>query len=228
MPVEFDEYAASYQKLLNDPLREKFGGGSHFFVSRKWELLKNFLTQHGVQSEQQRWLDIGCGFGDLLRLGKSAFKEAAGCDLSSEMLAHAHDLNVRLQDRPDRVPYESETFDFATAVCVFHHVLSTDLRARLTGEIKRVLKPGGLFCLLEHNPLNPITQFIVRRTPVDANARLLSISESTELMKAAGLSIIRKEVFLYLPQALYRKAPFIESCLRSLPLGGQYAVFAKK
>jgi SAM-dependent methyltransferase len=228
MPAEFDDYAASYQKLLHDPLRERFAPGSQFFTRRKWELLQRFLGGRRVPTIDQRWLDVGCGFGDLLRLGKSFFQEALGCDLSLEMLAEVQDLDVRLQNRPDELPYESASFDLVTAVCVYHHVVSEDMRLGLTSEIQRVLKPGGIFCLIEHNPLNPITRLIVRRTPMDANARLLGISESTQLLRAAGLSVIGKELFLYLPEALYNRASFLESCFRSIPLGGQYALFAEK
>lgn len=228
MPVEFDEYAASYQKLLRDPLRERFASGSQFFSLRKWELLRNFLSRRGAHTANQNWLDVGCGFGDLLRLGKSDFQEAVGCDVSPEMLAHAQGLDVRLQNRPDELPYDSERFDLVSAVCVYHHIVSDDMRLHLTREINRVLKPRGVFCLIEHNPLNPITQLIVRRASIDVNARLLRISESIGLVKAAGLDVICKELFLYLPEALYSKFSFVESCLRDIPLGGQYAVFAEK
>src|SRR5205085_12377903 len=115
----------------------------------------------------------------------SFFQEALGCDLSPEMLAQVPDLDVRLQNRPDELPYKSEAFDLVTAVCVYHHVVSRETRLGLTSEIERVLKPGAVFCLIEHNPLNPITRLIVHRTPMDANAKLLGISESTELLKAA-------------------------------------------
>jgi hypothetical protein len=43
-------------------------------------------------------------------------------------------------------------------------------------EIQRVLRPGGVFSLIEHNPLNPVTRLIVSRTPVDGNAKLLTAS----------------------------------------------------
>ncbi len=228
MSAEFDDYAASYRQLLSDPLCDRFASGSQFFVFRKWELLKRFLFTRKLPLSEQKWLDVGCGFGDLLRLGKSLFRQGSGCDVSCEMLSRAPDLDVRLQNRPDTIPYESETFDLVTAVCVYHHVVSEDMRAALTVEIKRVLKPGGVFCLIEHNPLNPMTRFIVRRTPVDANARLLGLAESTQMLKVAGMNVIGKEVFLYLPEMLYKRFSSLESALRNVPIGAQYALFAEK
>ncbi|MBV9303735.1 MAG: class I SAM-dependent methyltransferase [Acidobacteriaceae bacterium] len=228
MGAEFDDYATAYHQFLSDPLRDKFAPGSQFFTLRKWELIQKFLDSYKVPSHEQTWLDLGCGFSDLLRLGQSFFKEAVGCDPSSEMLAHARDLRVRLQNRPDQIPFDSETFDLVTAVCVYHHIPSRQIRASLTTEIKRVLKPGGVVCLIEHNPLNPITRLIVSRSALDVNARLLGIGESTELLRAAGLHRFSKQFFLYLPEALYRRFAFLEAWLRSVPFGGQYAVFAQK
>jgi len=47
-------------------------------------------------------------------------------------------------------------------------------------------------------------------------------------MREAGLEIVSTEYFLYLPERLYRRMSALESMLRWLPLGGQYAVFGRK
>jgi len=228
MPAEFDHYAASYRALLQDPIRDRFAPGSAFFAQRKWMLLAAFLKRRGVRMENARWLDVGCGQGDLLRLGKPFFAEVAGCDLSREMLAGAEDLKVSLQPAPDRLPYADGEFDLVTAVCVYHHVASDEMRHRLSIEIRRVLKPGGIFCIVEHNPFNPATRLIVRRTPVDADARLLTAAESRALLAGGGFRVVEREFFLYLPERLYHRAPFVETWMKKVPLGGQYAVFGEK
>lgn len=228
MPAEFDDYAGSYRALLRDPIRDRFAPGSLFFMQRKWWLLREFLGRRGVRLESARWLDVGCGQGDLLRLGKPSFAAAAGCDLSREMLAAARDLDVRLQPAPDVLPYTGHEFDVVTAVCVYHHVAPGEMRRRLTTEIRRVLKPGGFFCIMEHNPFNPATRLIVSRTPVDADARLLSLWESCTLLSDGGFRIAGKEFFLYLPEKLYRRAAFLEKWMKRVPLGGQYAAFGEK
>ena len=64
-----------------------------------------------------------------------------------------------------------------TAVCVYHHVEPGD-RAPLTAEIRRVLKPGGMLAIIEHNPLNPVTRAVVKRIPLDRDAQLLSAREA--------------------------------------------------
>ncbi len=125
------------------------------------------------------------------------------------------------------LPFEDAQFGFATAVCVYHHVDPGQRRA-LTGEAFRVLGPGGVFCLIEHNPWNPVTRFIVHQTPLDEGVHLLSVWESRRLLRAAGFTILRTDSFLLLPEWLYAAAPWTEQCLRNLMVGGQYAVWGQK
>ena len=91
-----------------------------------------------------------------------------------------------------------------------------------------MLRPGGVFCVIEHNPFNPVTRLIVERTPVDADAILLSVAEARRLAVAAGLLAVERNYFLYFPQALYRYLGGVEAALAKVPLGGQYALFSTK
>ena len=227
MPSEFDHYAAEYDKLLKDPIRDKFASDSQFFHEVKWELIQDFLRRENWPAGQARWLDVGCGAGDLLRLGAASFKEVAGCDPSAGMLEQCGDLNVRVQQQPDRVPFPEQSFDLVTAVCVYHHVALAD-RPRLTEQVFQVLRPGGVFCIIEHNPFNPAAQWIVRRCPVDVDARLLTAGGVRKLMRAAALRIVETSYFLYFPESLHRRLAGLERKLRQVPLGGQYAVFGRR
>lgn len=227
MEPEFNRYAEDYRELLRDPIRDAFAAGTDFFHARKWRLLRDFLGRRGVITRDWRWLDIGSGQGELLRLGRDSFAQVAGCDPSAAMIQGCRDLPVRLQENPLTIPFPNESFEFATAVCVYHHVEPED-RAALTAEIRRVLTPGGIFVLIEHNPLNPATRLIVSRAPVDANAKLLRAGEAESLLRATGLTPIEKAYFLYLPERLYRRFGIVEDWLNRIPAGGQYAVFCSK
>jgi len=224
---EFDRYASGYEELLRDPIRDRFAVSSDFFHQRKWDVLNDFLRQHAVPVNKGCWLDVGCGKQELLRLGRHAFAEVAGCDPSDEMLRGCTDLNLHVQRDPNVLPFDDERFDLVTAACVYHHVPEHD-RDALTSEVRRVLKPGGVFGIIEHNPLNPITQLIVRRSPIDTNARLLTAASARRLMRRAGLRPLTTTYFLYLPAKLYAVASRVERLLRHLPGGGQYAVFGAK
>ena len=227
MPPEFDSYAREYTELLRDPLRDWFAASPLFFHQRKWSVIQEFFESRSRPMHKASWLDIGCGQGELLRLGKSAFARVAGCDLSQEMLKASEGLEVRLQTTPNSLPFAAESFEFVTAVCVYHHVDLPD-RDALTRDAFRVLRPGGVLCLMEHNPLNPFTRRIVHRTPVDAHAKLLAPLVARRLVASAGFAWLDTQFFLYLPESTFRRMPRLEALLRYLPLGGQYALFAEK
>jgi SAM-dependent methyltransferase len=225
----FDKLSADYGALLRDPVRDGFAGrNSEFFHERKRDLIRDYFRQVRNDSRRLSYLDVGCGKGELAVLLRDDFREVAGCDPSGKMLqCVAEGIEARQQDDPLRIPFETERFDFVSAVCVYHHV-ARGARAQLTREIARVLRPSGVFCIIEHNPLNPITRLIVSRTPVDADAILLRTREARSLMVDAGLVPQDQRFFLYLPCPLYQLFGSIESMLGRLPLGGQYVIFGQK
>jgi len=226
-PTTFDNYAGNYAELIKDPIREKFAENSRFFFERKIQVVRRFLQQLRIPLETMDWLDVGCGQGDMLRVGKPFFKSATGCDPSKGMLESCAGLQVRLQESLAKLPFDDAAFDFITAVCVYHHV-PHDERPRLTYEILRVLKPGGIFCVIEHNPWNIATRMIVSRTPVDADANLLSPREARRMLSEAGNEVRATRYFLLFPESIYSYLSVIEEALSSVPLGGQYSVFAQK
>jgi SAM-dependent methyltransferase len=224
-PTEFDLYAGDYVELLRDPIRDRFAATNRFFFERKLQVIRGFYKRQDVNTSSLRWLDIGCGQGDLLRMGRPLFASATGCDPSAGMLQACSDLEVRLQPSIERLPFNDESFDFISAICVYHHV-SDEQRPALSKEAFRLLRPGGVFCVIEHNPVNPVTRFIVSRAPVDANAHLLSASLSRRLLYGAGGRILETQFFLLFPERIHRRLARVEDWLGALPLAGQYAVFA--
>ena len=225
-PREFDEYAESYAELLNDPLRRRFTEDPLHFHKRKWDLLKAFLRTEGKDPSKLRWLDVGCGQGDLLNLAGAAFERAVGCDPSSGMLQSASPFEMLTQSSLTEIPGEDHAFDLVTAVCVYHHVHGPD-RDMLTKEIMRVLKPGGICCVIEHNPWNPVTRSIVKRCPVDIDAELITASDARALFQRHGFETLRTDFFLYFPESLYRGFGRWERYFRRIPFGGQYIVAMK-
>lgn len=223
---EFDLLADNYEQMLADPLRSRFASSSEFFHRRKLEILRSHLTATGKSPSGLSWLDLGCGRGDLLRLGMTQFASACGCDVSAASLKYCQGITVREQKRADLIPFDPHSFDLITAACVYHHVVVSE-RLRLTQNVRSSLRPGGLFAIIEHNPWNPVTQAIVRRSPIDVNAILLYPSESVELLKAAGFGRISLQYFLFLPETAAARMPWAEGWLSRIPLGGQYVVFGE-
>lgn len=225
--AEFDRFAGGYRDLIKDPIRDRFAADQEFFFRRKLDVFRDFFRSVDIDMRRLSWLDVGCGQGDLLRMGKPLFAAVAGCDPSDRMLESCSDLQVRQQGDAASLPYEDAAFDFVTAVCVYHHV-SEAMRPALTREVIRVLRPGGIACVVEHNPLNPVTQIIVRRSSVDADAHLLSARRMRNLLTQAGAAPIRTSYFLLFPESIHRILSVAENALRFAPFGGQYSVFARR
>jgi SAM-dependent methyltransferase len=225
-PPEFDEYAHSYNELLDDSLRRRFTQDPLYFHKRKCLLLEALLRSEGRDPSTMKWLDVGCGQGELLELAGKNFGEAVGCDPSAGMLAARSSFSMHKQLSPIALPFADKSIDFVTAVCVYHHVHGTD-RIDLTHEIARVLKPGGLCCVIEHNPWNPVTRRIVKRCAVDVDAELLTARQANSIFRTSGFKILDTAYFLYFPEWLFDRCGALEAALGKVPLGGQYALLAK-
>ena len=223
---EFDQYADSYAELIDDPIRNRFARDPLHFHRRKWLLIDRLLKRAGVTARTQRWLDVGCGRGELLELAGNNFAQAIGCDPSGSMLSSGATFSMHEQPSLVELPFDDRSVDFVTAVCVYHHVHGS-ARTLLTSEIRRVLTPGGLCCIIEHNPWNPVTRAIVRRCPVDVDAELLTSRKASVLLQAAGFESLSTDYFLYFPELIFNRLSSMERMLCKMPFGGQYALLAR-
>jgi hypothetical protein len=93
--------------------------------------------------------------------------------------------------------------------------------------MRRVLRPGGLALIVEHNPLNPITRLVVSRCAFDEDAVLLRIGESEQLLRTARLEPVERRYILIVPSDS-GPAQRLERAFGGLPFGAQYFVAAKR
>jgi ubiquinone/menaquinone biosynthesis C-methylase UbiE len=101
-----------------------------------------------------RILEIGCGVGRLLSrlLARTAPKLVIGVDISAGMIAHARnalgtreDVLLATNSGQDLEMIASESIDIAFCNDVFIHVHDIDVMRRYLSEVRRVLKPSGVF-----------------------------------------------------------------------------------
>ncbi len=91
-------------------------------------------------------LDVAAGTGDLSReLARQGLRPIA-TDLSYNMLAHAHDVDDRVQSDALSLPFARASVDGAT--CGYALRNFTDLAGTLA-EVGRVVRPGGRIAILE-------------------------------------------------------------------------------
>jgi SAM-dependent methyltransferase len=218
----FDKYDKRFGAVVQSSI--DFSGLPHsFFTAAKVDALREHVATrlHGMHNPDM--LDVGCGVGEFHPLVRGMFGRICGTDVSAASIAQARIRNPEVQYDAyvgETLPYDSAAFDLSIAICVLHHVPPTQWVGFLR-EMRRVVRPGGLVCLIEHNPLNPLTRLAVKRCEFDRDAVLLHAARTRALMADAGLHDARSHYFLLLPSAapLARR---VERSLRRIPLGAQY------
>jgi SAM-dependent methyltransferase len=222
----FDRFAADYERLLDDPLRQTFAGDSTFFIAQKCRVLWRHLERELPANGRPRVLDAGCGLGTAVGLLR-AHCNAIGSDVSFSMVGHAVEHGPAVVQEPFDLPFRSGAFDAAFAFCVYHHIEEAE-RTRHLREVARVVRSGGLVFVFEHNPLNPVTRRVFHRAPVDRGCRMIGRRELKRLFHDAGLLDVRHGYLLFVPQTLQATFGGLEPNLEWLPLGGQYYVSGRK
>ena len=174
-------------------------------------------------------LDIGCGIGIMHPLLAPKVAHLAAADVSAEAIETARRANPTVDYRsydPPLLPYADNGFDCSSTVCVMHHVPPGQWSV-FVAEAWRVTRPGGVFAVYEHNPLNPLTRVAVWRCPFDHDAVLLPARRTIELLRRQGFEIIECRYLFFVPLDA-RWARRLDRLLSWLPLGAQYVVCARK
>ncbi|MCM1991712.1 class I SAM-dependent methyltransferase [Oceanirhabdus seepicola] len=102
-------------------------------------------------------LDVGVGRGQFAWIMAENFKdydEILGVDMNSKMLEKAKNnlsqFRVRLEQMDgNNIEFDDNSFDTVSIAQVLHHIPSKEEIYQILSEMKRVLKPGGLFIIKE-------------------------------------------------------------------------------
>lgn len=227
--AEFDKFAEEYSTMHGDSIRTS-GEGPEYFAEYKVRDVARHLAAHGMVA--QTVLDFGCGIGGSIPYFRQhlANSQLTCVDVSQKSLdiaqsrfpaaAHYELFDGKL------LPFEDDSFDVIFTACVFHHIPATE-HVGLLSEIRRVLAPGGIFFVFEHNPLNPLTVRVVKACPFDENAILLSSNELSHRLTSAQFTSIQHRYRVFFPKFL-RVLRSLDAILGWCPLGAQYYLTARK
>ncbi len=228
MQVSFDDYVETYKTEIDDSIGF-IGQDVDFFIEIKAELLLKLAKKNFGSLDKIKVLDIGSGVGMVDRFLKSEIKNLYGVDVEDGVVEKAKvnnpEVNYQLYDGA-KLPFEDNTFDMCFAINVMHHV-PPGMWENFASEMQRVLKPGGIAAVFEHNPLNPLTRLAVARCEFDRDAVLLNHGRVKSLFKGAKLQVKDDAYIVFFPM----KAKFfrsIETALGWLPLGAQHYVIGTK
>lgn len=236
VPQEFDQHKETYRSDIDKAVA--FSGQSHDFFTRVKaeyliDLLRAFENDRGTPSTAApplEVLDIGCGHGHIHPyLTQSGMRiKLSAIDVAATVVEEARLMNPTVDYRSyegERLPYDDRSFDVAYTIAVMHHVPPPQWPAFLL-EMRRVVRPGGLIVIFEHNPINPLTQWIVRTCPIDDNAVLLGSRHLSKLAVQAKFASVESRYILFTPLDGPRYRAF-DKMIGWLPLGAQYYVSAR-
>jgi SAM-dependent methyltransferase len=226
--VDFDEFAGDYSRHVDQAVA--FSGQSQgFFLEAKARHLIAILRERFGAAATPRVLEIGCGPGLMQRRVHGDGRRVWGIDTSLALLAKAgrsgSDAPLIAADG-GCAPFPDGCFDLAFAVCVLHHV-APERRPQVLAEMARVVRPGGLVAIWEHNAWNPLTRRVVAHCPFDRDAVLLSLPETNRLLRQAGLVRTFSRYALFFPWS-GRGWQRADRLLSWLPLGAQFAAFGER
>lgn len=227
--AEFDQFAEEYLATHTENLKIS-GEAPDYFARYKIEEVRRRWSRER-RPEPRAVLDFGCGIGASLPHLHEVFPNArvTGLDVSEKSLAIARTrtpdaVDLVLHDGGAALPLPPASFDFIFTACVFHHI-DADLHEPLFSSLRALLNPGGVLCVFEHNPVNPVTRYIVATCPFDANAVLLPSQTLKSRVRSAGFKKTDVSYTGFFPGSLRMLRP-LEPSLKRLPVGAQYYVWA--
>lgn len=152
-PAHFDDIAGDYDESIPAHVMEH--------LTKRRVALATSLIPHG------KVLDVGCGTGRFLSALPASY-ERVGIDVSKEMLDRAPDSGMELLEAGgEAIPFDDDSFDLVTTFAVLHHLIDPALVEATLREIARVVRPGGVAIVWDHNPLNPYWRILMAKLPQD-------------------------------------------------------------
>jgi SAM-dependent methyltransferase len=227
MPESFDSYSKNYNELVNNAIRQT-GYDADNLVSAKLHKLRGLFPF--LSEKPFRLLDFGCGVGNLYGQVLDFFPTAVytGVDPSKDSIRKARSRfqgDVDFQEH-DSNQWEANRYDLIFSAGVFHHIPHVE-HTELINKLSSLLNPRGRFVIWEHNPLNPVTQKIVKDCPFDEDAVLVPSKNLRNHFTRVSLSNVQVIYTTFFPKFL-SGLNFIDPYLGWLPLGGQYLVTGQK
>ncbi len=230
MSTEFDKYSKDYHRSIAHPVRSLLeSDGENEFLRAKARWIDHWWSAGG-RPPAASVLDYGCGTGLLtgylhdLRPDwrYSAADPSAGMIDAARATAPYAEFSVL---GVERAPFAGRLFDLVLMSGVCHHVPWEDW-ARTFAQVRAALAPSGTLLIFEHNPFNPLTQIVVRSTPIDRDARMRTASFVMRALQRFGFQVEARCYLHFFPPRLRALEP-LERGLAWLPLGSQYLVEAR-
>jgi SAM-dependent methyltransferase len=227
--AEFDKFAEEY--LATHRTNLAVTGESPDYFAR-YKIVEVARRLKALKLSPRRVLDFGCGIGNSAPHLREAFPQAAitGVDVSEKSLAVARQrfpgaADFIALDPGQPPPGPQDGYDLVFSACVFHHIEAAE-HVAIFRRLRERIAPGGVMAIFEHNPVNPVSRYIVATCPFDENAVLIPAGELARRQKAAGFRRVDVTYTGFFPGPLKALRP-LEPLMAALPLGAQYYTLAR-
>lgn len=184
------------------------GARSYDFFNRLFPFVRALhreLVALAAPSPGEHALDVGCGTGTLVielraHVGSGVVR---GIDASPEMIAVATAKAARAGAEVEfqvalveALPFADASFDLVTSSLMLHH-LPADIQREGLAEIRRVLKPGGRFVVVDfaarnHSPVRQLLAALGRADVESTAAGLVPMLEEVGFGEVEAVSTRHK------------------------------------
>lgn len=226
---------AEFDRLADDYLRQHkenvavTGESPEYFARYKIADLASYL--HGHDLSLGSVLDFGSGIGNSIPYFRKYFGQSriTYADVSERSIEISKKRFPGMESYVligQNLPIPSESQDVVFSACVFHHIPEEEHDYWLL-ELMRVVKPGGVLAIYEHNPKNPLTVRAVNACPLDINAELIESRTLCRRAINAGWEKPSVAYKLFFP-AFFSYLRFLEKHLEWVSFGAQYRLIARR
>lgn len=137
---------------------DKFGEQYHKYRKLRLNFYNSMVDMPAVLSflkniKKKKIIDLGCGPGFYSEILKKRGAKVYGIDISKTLIEIAKrevkEVDFRVADIK-KIPFKNNTFDVALSALMLDYIKDWDTVFK---EVRRVLKPGGIYIFSKGNPL---------------------------------------------------------------------------
>lgn len=176
-------------------------------------------------------LDFGAGIGLSQKYLHEKFPEsdyfATDTSEQSLNLLRARYPGVTTKETQKVFDEDLNTYDLIFVSCVFHHIAPKS-RENVLKSLIKCLSPKGSLIIFEHNPFNPLTQLIVKTSPIDKGVKLLRMSELLQMCKQFKNISSEGAYTVFFPSFLKSLRRYEKKHLKHVMLGAQYYIHMQR
>ncbi len=149
--VTAHDVQAANRAVYNAKSPEDYDRNESIFGAGQRARIAAVLRQLRTATGGRRFLDVGCGTGNLLSIAAAVFPWTAGADLAEGLLvkaARGKGLARLVAAEAGLLPFAAGSFDVVGMYALLHHVFDP---LPVLAEAYRVLRPGGML-FTDHDP----------------------------------------------------------------------------